>query len=344
MIESTKRTVVPTQRKSPERSPVKIFGHRGCRGKEGIAENSLAAFEVALENADGIELDVFLTTNDQLVVFHDETLEKLTDGTGPITSHSLDQLKALRLREKPKSEIFTEDTIPTLDEVLKRVEEARAAHPDDQRLKDFKVCIEIKDPAITGKVRETINNHLGHGENDLSIDNFEVRSFNMPSLVEMKKKMPEMQLGVLFAGPKYPWDTSEALLKELLEANKGLFDESDKIDKSGKRKPPNNTVSVTLNTLTDDALKAINETIGLDPKDGPRITPWTAGEINPDTLDTNQQKALVATVEKAVGKGGAFITDFPEEMKKLMGKYRGTPEWGIRTGTGMAQGGGGIRA
>ena len=59
----------------------KIFAHRGA--SRYAPENTLPAFALAAEQgADGVELDVHLTRDDQLVVIHDETLERTTDGAG----------------------------------------------------------------------------------------------------------------------------------------------------------------------------------------------------------------------------------------------------------------------
>ena len=294
-----------------------VNGHRGCRGKKGVAENSLAAFEVSLKKVDGVELDVFLTTDNHLVVFHDETLEKLSDGAGPITSHSLDQLKQLKLREQSESNVFTNDNIPTLDEVLDMVQKARAAHPQDKRLQNFKVRVEIKGLGIANEVAKTIEERLNKKESDWRIANFEIRSFDMSSLNEMKKRMPEMQLGVLFAGPEHPWDISEQELDRLLQANKNLFEESAK-------PKPNNTVSITLDSLTDKAIEMINNIVGIDPDDSkPRVTPWTAGERNPTTLPPDDQRKLVGMLKRVVSRSGAFISDFPEEMKDIIASYSG---------------------
>ena len=50
------------------------------------------------DGADGIELDVFLSRDEELVVFHDATLDKLSDGTGPLEDRTLAQLRQLRLK------------------------------------------------------------------------------------------------------------------------------------------------------------------------------------------------------------------------------------------------------
>lgn len=70
------------------------FGHRGAAGT--APENTLPSFEAALElGAEGFELDVHGTADGEIVVFHDETLERTTDGRGPIREKTLDDLAGL---------------------------------------------------------------------------------------------------------------------------------------------------------------------------------------------------------------------------------------------------------
>lgn len=85
------------------------IGHRGAKGH--VAENTLESIRKALEmGVDGIEVDVHLSQSGQLVVFHDFTSDRLTDGKGEVAMKSLDELKELRIGGKYE--------IPTLVEVL----------------------------------------------------------------------------------------------------------------------------------------------------------------------------------------------------------------------------------
>ena len=59
------------------------IGHRGAKGH--VAENTVASIKKAIElGADGIEIDVFRCLSGEIVVFHDKTLDKLTNGSGYI--------------------------------------------------------------------------------------------------------------------------------------------------------------------------------------------------------------------------------------------------------------------
>lgn len=93
------------------RSAALIAAHRG--GAREVAENSRAAFRhTVAPGADQVEFDVHRTADGGLVVLHDATLERTTTGTGPVAALELDEIRRLRLRDRP------EETVPTFEEVL----------------------------------------------------------------------------------------------------------------------------------------------------------------------------------------------------------------------------------
>ena len=72
---------------------MKIFAHRGFSGR--YPQNTMLAFRKALESGcDGIELDVQLTKDGEVVIIHDEYLDDLTDFTGNVRDYTLGDLKA----------------------------------------------------------------------------------------------------------------------------------------------------------------------------------------------------------------------------------------------------------
>lgn len=92
-----------------------IFAHRGASGY--APENTLEAFELAVsQGADGVELDVHLTRDKQLVVAHDEHLDRVSNGTGLIATTNLSELKKLLFNKTHP--LYEKATIPTLQEVL----------------------------------------------------------------------------------------------------------------------------------------------------------------------------------------------------------------------------------
>lgn len=85
------------------------IGHRGAKGY--VTENTLASFKKALQlNVDAIELDVHCCASGELIVFHDFTLDRLTNIIGSISQFNLVELKQLKINNQ--------FTIPTLEEVL----------------------------------------------------------------------------------------------------------------------------------------------------------------------------------------------------------------------------------
>lgn len=98
------------------RSKPLIIGHRGASA--AAPENTLAAFELAREQgADGIEFDAKLTRDGAVVIHHDRTLNRTTDGSGPLAAYGLDELKALDAGSF-FNPMFKHERIPTLEEVI----------------------------------------------------------------------------------------------------------------------------------------------------------------------------------------------------------------------------------
>lgn len=95
-----------------------VWAHRGASGY--APENTMAAFEKAVEmEADGIELDVQLTKDGELVVIHDETIDRTSDGTGWVRDLTYASLSKYNYnRTHPE---YAQAAIPTLEEVYELV-------------------------------------------------------------------------------------------------------------------------------------------------------------------------------------------------------------------------------
>lgn len=91
------------------------FAHRGLWTKEGAPENSMPAFRAAVEGGYGIELDVHLTKDKQLVVIHDSSLQRTVGAEGKVEEMTLSELRGYTL-------LGSDTGIPTLDEVLSLVD------------------------------------------------------------------------------------------------------------------------------------------------------------------------------------------------------------------------------
>jgi glycerophosphoryl diester phosphodiesterase len=91
------------------------IAHRGLHKKtEGIVENTVSAFDGAIAGNYAIECDLQITADAEAVVFHDETLERLTEATGRVKAHSTKQLQKIAIRKST-------DKIQTLSELLDQV-------------------------------------------------------------------------------------------------------------------------------------------------------------------------------------------------------------------------------
>lgn len=151
--------------------PNNKIAHRGMFDNIKVPENSISAFKKALKYNYSIELDVQLTKDNILVVFHDSNLKRMTGIDKLITDTNYNELKKLKL-------LNTKECIPTLEEVLKLV--------NNKVLLD----IEVKN---TKKIKE-ITNILKKQLRDYN--NYVLKSFN-PKIVRYLKKNINTEVGYL---------------------------------------------------------------------------------------------------------------------------------------------------
>ena len=97
---------------------MKIWAHRGC--SQRYPENTLLAFEkaAAIQNLEGIELDIQLTKDGELVVIHDERVDRTTEGMGFVRDYKLSELKRLHIY----ADNHPSQSISTIDEVFDLLE------------------------------------------------------------------------------------------------------------------------------------------------------------------------------------------------------------------------------
>jgi glycerophosphoryl diester phosphodiesterase len=121
---------------------MRVIAHRGFSGR--APENTLVAVSSAIRvGADMVEVDVTLTSDNRVVCIHDETLDRTTNGTGPVRDHSLAELKRLDAGSWFSRE-FHNARIPTLDEVLDLVRGR------------ILINIEIKPEAVSGGIAQLV--------------------------------------------------------------------------------------------------------------------------------------------------------------------------------------------
>ena len=150
------------------------IGHRGAKGH--APENTLISFQKAIDlEVDGIELDVHVTFDQQLICLHDDTLDRTTSGTGLVNSFTLAELKALRINNLYE--------IPTLEEVLNLVD------------KEIFINIELKGKNTAKPVADLIERYIL--EKNWTFEHFIVSSFDWNALQEIRSLNPKISIGVL---------------------------------------------------------------------------------------------------------------------------------------------------
>ena len=149
------------------------YAHRGLHGR-GVPENSLRAFELACEAGKGIELDVQLSRDGEVMVFHDYTLIRMTGVDKKLCEIDRDELCSLSLAR-------SEEKIPTFSEVLALVNGR------------VPILVELKGEDLSSelcpKVAEQLSAYSGA---------YCIESFNPLLIKNMRKQMPKAYCGLLY--------------------------------------------------------------------------------------------------------------------------------------------------
>jgi len=166
-----------------------VIAHRGA---SIIApENTLLAFRLAAElGADAIEFDAKLTADGHVVIHHDRTLDRTTDGFGPLSARTLEELQRLDAGSHLDSK-YTGECIPTLKQVFQEV--------GDRMLMN----IELTNYAQPfNELTEVVFQMVC--EFDL-MKRVLISSFNPIALIKMRRLAPEIPLGLLVMDKKPFW-------------------------------------------------------------------------------------------------------------------------------------------
>lgn len=147
---------------------MELIGHRGCAAQ--CPENTVRAVKRAAQYLDAIEVDVRRCGSGELVVFHDETVDRLTDGTGPIAELNWNELRNLDV-------LGSGESIPRLDDVLD-------AFPEGVRAQ-----LEFKAADIAADVRDVVADY------DVNVT---VSSFRLGSIREVNAVNWDVPTGYLF--------------------------------------------------------------------------------------------------------------------------------------------------
>ena len=144
------------------------IGHRGAKGY--VAENTLASFQKAIElGVDGIELDVHLSSDEKVMVIHDDTIDRTTSQKGLVNELTIKKLEALG--------------IPTLESVFNLVNR-----------KCF-INVELKTYETADKVAKLIEHYVS--EKNWKYEHFIVSSFDWNALQQVHFLNDKIRIGVL---------------------------------------------------------------------------------------------------------------------------------------------------
>jgi len=155
-----------------------VIAHRGASSY--APENTLAAFDLALQmEVRHIELDVDFTSDSHIVVIHDDTVDRTTNGSGPVTSHTLAALRGFDAGSWFGAQ-FAGERIPTFDEVLARYKGRVHIHTE----------IKGRSPSLAQRTADLIRKHGMEGQ-------VTITSFQSARLEEMRAYAPELPMGWL---------------------------------------------------------------------------------------------------------------------------------------------------
>lgn len=153
------------------------IGHRGAMGH--APENTIKSFKKALEfNVDIIEFDVYVCKSGELVVIHDDKVDRTTNGKGFVIEKTLDELKNLDAGDGEK--------IPLLSEVLDIIN------------KKAKINIELKGPNTAKAVNDLIEIFVQN--KGWKYEDFIISAFNHYELKQFNELNPNIEIGALISG------------------------------------------------------------------------------------------------------------------------------------------------
>ena len=164
--------IAPKNKKEMNKFKTVYYAHRGLHNGER-AENSISAFKAAVDAGYGIELDVRLSKDGKLVVFHDDTLDRVCGREGRVIDFTAEELDGFKLSG-------TDDGIPLFSDVLEVVGGK------------VPLLVEIKenagDSTVSHATCEILKGYKGE---------FIIESFNPMSLRVVKNEYPEIPRGIL---------------------------------------------------------------------------------------------------------------------------------------------------
>jgi glycerophosphoryl diester phosphodiesterase len=196
------RSAMTAETSHPFPSHLSLQAHRGAAGL--APENTLAAFRRALElDADGTEMDLQLTRDGVVVILHDDTVDRTTDGRGRIGDLTLAEVKRLDAGAK-FGPAFAGERIPTLRELIDLVKASGNAR--------FRLNLEIKfADGQEGRPEALEERVLAVLSETGFLGRVITQSFYHPSAAKMKRLAPGIPAGLLVGQRRQPTDPVAAV-------------------------------------------------------------------------------------------------------------------------------------
>jgi len=161
--------------RTPALTALQIIAHRG--GSTDAPENTLAAFQNAIAlGVDWLEFDVQMTKDGALVVIHDETVDRTTNGTGAVRDLTLEDIRSFDAGQGEK--------IPTFEEVLQLA-----------KTSGVKILPETKSAELYPGIEEKLLQQLEQAD---YLDQTVIQSFNADSLERLHRLNPQANLCALY--------------------------------------------------------------------------------------------------------------------------------------------------
>lgn len=189
-----------------------VIAHRGIFDNKSVPENSIKSFTKALDKKYTIELDIHLTKDNEIVVFHDDTLERMTNKKGNVKDFTLKELNKTKL-------LNTNYTIPSFREVLNLI--------DGKVGLLIELKSDVKRHKLEKKLIEELSNYNGE---------FAVQSFNPFTVIYFRFHKKDYIRGLLVGKNKKVLNLLPLMKPDFLSVNKKLKDHI-KIINYRKHKP-----------------------------------------------------------------------------------------------------------
>lgn len=187
-----------------------ISSHRGGP-REGLPENCIATFENTLRHTWSIlEIDPRYTKDSAIVLMHDATLNRTSNGNGKVSDYTLEEIRKLKLKDTKGS--ITAESIPTLDEALEWAKGKTA------------LIIDMKDVPVDARVRK-IREHQAQANAMVMVYSFAdaKRCYELDNSIMMEVFIPDLTAAAEFDKTGVPWSNIVAFVTHVEPKDKGVF-------------------------------------------------------------------------------------------------------------------------